>query len=73
MKKIYNLEDLDCANCAMKMQDAICKLDGINEVGVDFLTQKMYIDAADENFDKIMKEVAKCVKKVEPDCTILSL
>lgn len=73
MKKIYNLEDLDCANCAMKMQDAICKLDGINEVRVDFLTQKMYIDASDENFDKIMKAVAKCVKKVEPDCTILGL
>lgn len=73
MKKIYNLEDLDCANCAMKMQNAICKLDGINEARVDFFTQKLYIDAADEKFDKVMKEVAKCIKKVEPDCTVLGL
>lgn len=71
MKKIYSLEDLDCANCAQKMQDAICKIDGVNSASVSFLTQKLAIDAEDEKFDDIMKKVVKACKKVEPDCTIL--
>jgi len=71
MKKKFNLQDLDCANCAVKMEAAIKKIDGVNDAGVNFLTQKMTIDADDARFDEIMKEVVKVCKKVEPDCVIL--
>lgn len=71
MKKKFNLQDLDCANCAAKMEAGIKKIDGVNDASVNFLTQKMTIDADDEKFDDIMKEVVKVCKKVEPDCVIL--
>lgn len=71
MKKKFKLEDLDCANCATKMEDAIKKIDGVNDATVSFLAQKMTIDAVDEKFDDIMKEVVAVCAKVEPDCKIL--
>ncbi len=71
MKKKFKLEDLDCANCAAKMEEAIKKIDGVNDASVSFLTQKMTIDAKDDEFDGIMKEVVKVCAKVEPDCKIL--
>ena len=71
MKKKFKLEDLDCANCAAKMEDAIKKIDGVNDATVSFLAQKMTIDAVDEKFDDIMKEVVAVCAKVEPDCKIL--
>ena len=71
LKKKIKLQDLDCANCAAKMEDAIKKLDGVNDANVSFMTQKMTIDAEDDKFDDIMKEVVEICKKVEPDCVIL--
>ena len=71
MKKRYKLTDLDCANCAAKMENAIKKIDGVNDATVSFMAQKMTIDAEDERFDDIMQEVVAVCKKVEPDCTIL--
>lgn len=71
MKKKFKLQDLDCAGCAQKMEDAIKKIDGVNDASVSFMTQKMSIDADDERFDAIMDEVVKVCKKVEPDCVIL--
>ena len=71
MKKKFKLQDLDCANCAAKMENAIKKLDGVNDANVSFMTQKMMVDADDERFDEIMKEVVAVCAKVEPDCTIL--
>ena len=71
MKKVFKLRDLDCANCAQKMEDAIKKLDGVEDATVSFLMQKMTIVADDTRFDAIMKEVVKVCKKVEPDCEIL--
>ena len=70
MKKMYMLEDLDCANCAAKMEEAIKKIDGVNTATVSFLTQKMTVDAVDDRFDEIMQEIVKVCKKVEPDCEI---
>lgn len=70
MKKNYKLKDLDCANCAAKMENAIKKIDGVNDATVSFMTQKLTIDAEDSRFDAIMKEVAACCRKVEPDCVI---
>ncbi len=71
MKKRYNLRDLDCANCAAKMETAIKKIDGVHDATVSFMTQKLTIDADDERFEAVMDEVVKVCKKVEPDCEIL--
>lgn len=71
MKKKFKLEDLDCANCAAKMEEAIKKIPGVNDANVSFMTQKMMVDAEDEKFDDIMKEVVEVCAKVEPDCRIL--
>lgn len=70
MKKKYNLTDLDCANCAAKMEEAIKKIDGVNDATVSFMAQKLTIDAQESRFDSIMKEVAAVCRKVEPDCVI---
>ena len=71
MKKKFKLQDLDCANCAAKMEEAITKIDGVNDASVNFMMQKMTIDADDSKFDDIMKEVVTVCAKVEPDCKIL--
>ena len=71
MKKKFKLQDLDCANCAAKMEEAIKKIDGVSDASVSFMTQKMTIEADDERFDAIMDEVASVCAKVEPDCKIL--
>lgn len=70
MKKKYNLTDLDCANCAAKMEAAIKKIDGVKDATVSFMAQKLTIDADEERFDSIMEEVVSVCRKVEPDCTI---
>lgn len=71
MKKVFKLKDLDCAHCAQKMEDAIKKLDGVEDATVSFLMQKMTVVADETRFDAIMKEVVKVCKKVEPDCEII--
>lgn len=70
MKKRFKLTDLDCANCAAKMEAAIKKIDGVNDATVSFMAQKMTVDADDARFDDIMKEIVAVCKKVEPDCII---
>ena len=71
MKKKFKLQDLDCANCAAKMEEAIKKIEGVNDASMSFMTQKLTIDAADDRFDAIMDEVVKVCAKVEPDMKIL--
>ena len=71
MKKKFKLQDLDCANCAAKMEDAIKKIPGVNDANVSFMMQKMTVDAEDYKFDAIMEEVVRVCAKVEPDCKIL--
>ena len=71
MKKVFKLEDLDCAHCAAKMEDAIAKLDGVNSVTVSFLAQKLTLEADDEKFDDIFKKSVKIIKKIEPDCVVV--
>ncbi|MBO6263681.1 MAG: cation transporter [Clostridia bacterium] len=71
MKKVFKLEDLDCANCAAKMERAIAGIEGVREVSVSFMTQKLTIDADDEKFEEIMDKAEKLCKKVEPDCRII--
>lgn len=70
MKKTFKLQDLDCANCAAKMENEINKLEGV-EATVSFMTQKLTVTASDEAFDDTMKKIVKLCKKVEPDCEII--
>lgn len=70
MKKTFQLTDLDCANCAAKMEAGIQKIDGVHSAAVSFLTQKMTVEADDARFDEIMKQVVKVCRKIEPDCVI---
>ncbi len=69
MKKTYKMRDLDCANCAQKMEDAINKLPGVAKATVSFMTQKLTIEADDP--DAVMGDVVKCCRRVEPDCEIV--
>ncbi|BDF70623.1 hypothetical protein CE91St41_21500 [Oscillospiraceae bacterium] len=71
MKKRFKLIDLDCANCAAKMEDAIKKLPGVNDASVSFLSQKLTLDAEDARFDEVLAEVVRVCRKVEPDCTVV--
>ena len=71
MKKKFKLIDLDCANCAAKMEAAVQKIDGVTAASVSFMAQKMTITAEEDQFDRIMKEVVKACNKVEPDCQIV--
>lgn len=71
MKKTYELEDLDCANCAAKMERKISKIKGVDGVEVNFLTQKMTIEAVDAIFESVVDEAVKLIAKVEPDCKVV--
>ena len=71
MKRTFKLEDLDCANCAAKMEEAIGKIPGVTKVSVNFMAQKMILEADDDAFESIVKEAAKTIAKVEPDCRII--
>lgn len=71
MKKTFNLENLDCAHCAQKMEDGIKKISGVNSATVNFFAQKLILDADDERFDDILNEAIKICRKIEPDCEII--
>ena len=73
MKKIFEVEDLDCAHCAAKIEKAVSQIEGVNEVTVSFLTQKITLDAQDDKFDAVVKEMVKIAKKTEPDIEILGI
>jgi len=70
MKKVFKIE-IDCANCAAKVEEAINKIEGVNQASLNFMTQKMIIDIDDANFESIMKQVKKVGRKIEPDFEIL--
>lgn len=71
MKKVYRLKDLDCANCAAKMERGIAKIDGVQNVSVSFMSQKLTLEADDSRFEAIVDEAVKVCKRIEPDCIIV--
>ena len=71
MKKVYKLEDLDCANCAAKMERAVAKIEGVSSIHISFITQKMIIELDETKADEIIREVINTCKRVEHDCTII--
>ncbi len=71
MKKVYKLENLDCANCAAKMEAAIREIEGVSAATVSFMTQKLTIETDEASHEEIMKKVVQVMNKVEPDCEII--
>ena len=71
MKKAFKLDEIDCANCARKLQDELAKLEGVKSVSVNFMTQKLTLEAADDEFDDVFERVAEFTAEVEPDCEII--
>lgn len=71
MKKKFKMVDLDCANCAAKMENAIRKIDGVQDATVSFMSQRLTVEADDGRFEEILDKIIKVCKKVEPDCQIL--
>ena len=72
MKKIFKLEDLECAHCAAKMERAIGKIEGVQNASINFFAQKLVLEAEEENFNEILKSAQKVISKIEPDCRILT-
>lgn len=73
MKKVYSIEGIDCANCAAKIEDKINKIKEIDEANLNFMMEKLSIEfkaSTDEEVEKVMQEVRKIVKKMEPDAVI---
>ena len=69
MKKHYKFE-IDCANCAAKVEEAIKKIEGVNGATVSFMTQKLTLDADDARYDEILQQVITTAKKIEPYCEL---
>lgn len=71
MKKTFKLDEVDCANCALKMQDAVKEIEGVTSASVNFLTQKFTLEADDAVFDDVLAKAIKAMHKVEPDCEVI--
>ncbi len=71
MRKAFKLQDLDCANCAAKMENAIKNIEGVKSASISFMTQKLVLEADDDRFEAVLDEVQHACKKFEPDCVIL--
>lgn len=73
MKKVYRMKDLDCANCAAKMERAIQKIDGVLSAEVSFMAQRLTLEVEEDKISEILEQVKRCVSKVEPDCKVLGI
>ena len=71
MRKSFKLDEIDCANCARKLQDELAELDGVKSVSVNFMTQKLTLEADDAEFDDVLERIVDFTADVEPDCEIL--
>lgn len=71
MKKVFRLNNLDCANCAAKMEAAIGKLDGVSRATVSFMTQRLTLEVEDGCMDEILDKAEQLIRKVEPDCRLV--
>ena len=73
MKKVFKIEDLCCGNCAAKIEAAISKIEGVQKVSLNFLAEKLIIEADENLFDSIIGETRKIAKRIEPDCTVTEI
>ncbi len=73
MKSKFKIEGLDCANCAAELESAIKKIEGITEVSISFMTERLVIEYNENMKDEIIEKMKKVIKKEEPDVTIKEL
>lgn len=71
MKKVFKMKDLDCANCAAKMEANIKNLPEVIDARVNFMMQKLTIESDTADFDALMKEVVKACKKVDSEVEVI--
>ncbi len=71
VKKIYKVEEVDCAHCAAKMEEGIRAIEGVEAASLSFLAQKLIVELEESRVDEIMKEAQKVCHRVDPDCDIL--
>lgn len=71
MKKSFKLDEIDCANCARELQDELTRLGGVKSVSVNFMTQKLTLEAEDNEFDEVLDRVVEFTAEAEPDCEII--
>ena len=70
MKKVIAMQDLDCANCAAKMEQAIRKIDGVQSCTINFMLQRMTLELDDDRATEIINQIKTAIKKIEPDCRL---
>ena len=70
MKKAFKIRELDCAHCAQEIEEAASKVAGVNKVRVNFLSERMTLDAEDARFDAVLDEIKKIVKTIQPDAVL---
>lgn len=71
MKKVFKLNNLDCANCAAKMETEIGKLQGVIRASISFMTQRLTLECEDDRLEEILSQAQQVIRKIEPDCSIL--
>ena len=71
MKKTFKIEDLDCPNCAAKLEKAISEIDGVKKASVSFIAGKMIVEAEDSDFEAIVAKIPSVAKKTIPYCTVI--
>lgn len=71
MTKKFRMQDLDCANCAAKMETLIRKIPGVEDASMNFMMQKLTLTADDDRFEEIVREAQKVCTKVDSGCVIL--
>ena len=71
MKKIIQVSNLDCANCARKLEEKLQKIEGVNSCNVSFMMQRINLDVEDNKAEEIINNIKKVCKKVEPDMEIV--
>ena len=71
MKKKFRMEELDCANCAAKMEDAIRKIDGVQAANISFMAQKLTIEADEAEMERILDEAQRVIDRVDKGCRIV--
>ena len=71
MKKKFKMDNIDCANCAMKMEEAIRKIDGIESANINFMLQKLTLEANEEDFEEIIEKARVAIKDIDEEAIIL--
>ena len=72
MKKTFKIEELCCANCAAKIEEKIKKLDCIKDAHLAFMAERLTIEVDENDLEAAIAEIRKIIKKVEPDCRLIT-